>query len=142
MDDLVYLDYKAKELANIKKGKKTMIIRGAMGRKLPNGRVQKGDVLYFIENIGNGMVMGKAVVNEVFNSGQLTKEGSIGLVEQNQDKLLLDEGLKKRFAGKRYLILIEIKDFEAVEPFMIDRTKYKNMDDWLPVERIENVKSN
>lgn len=142
MDHVVYLEYKAKELINLKNGRKTMIIRGAMGRKLPYGRVQPGDVLYFIENNGNGMVTGKAFVNEAFNSGQLTKEESIGLVEQNQVKLLLDEGMKKRFAGKRYLILIEIKDFEEIEPFKIDRTAYKNMDDWLPVERIENVKLN
>ncbi len=35
MDNVVSLDYKAKELENLESGKKTMIIRGAMGRKLP-----------------------------------------------------------------------------------------------------------
>jgi hypothetical protein len=46
----------------------------------------------------------------------------------------------KRFAGKRYLVLITIKDFEAIEPFKIDRSEYGNMDDWLPVDNIENVR--
>lgn len=46
MDNVVYLDYKAKEFENLKNGKKTMIIRGAMGRKLPYGRVSKSDILY------------------------------------------------------------------------------------------------
>ncbi|MHC1774851.1 MAG: hypothetical protein AB9834_05485 [Lentimicrobium sp.] len=45
MDNVVYHDYKAKEPENIKSGKKTMIIRGAMGRKLPYGRVNKSGVL-------------------------------------------------------------------------------------------------
>jgi hypothetical protein len=142
MDNVVYLDYKAKELENIRKGQKTMIIRGAMGRKLPYGRVNKDDVLYFIENNGDGFVKGQATVDSVFNSDVLTKEQSIEIVEQNQDKLLLNKGLEKRFAGKRYLVLITIKDFKEIHPFKIDRTEYGNMDDWLPVEDIEKVKLN
>lgn len=140
MDNVVYLDYKAKELENIKSGKKTMIIRGAMGRKLPYGRVNKGDILYFIENNGDGLVKGQATVESVFNSDILTKERSIEIVAQNQDKLHLDKGLEKRFAGKRYIVLISIKDFKEIEPFKIDRSEYGNMDDWLPVGNIEKVK--
>jgi hypothetical protein len=133
MDHLVYLDYKTKELENIENGKKNMIIRSAMGKKLPYGRVNKSDVLFFIENKGDGLVKGKAIVDNVFNSEKLTKEQSIELVDQNQNKLLLNSGLKKRFSGKRYLVLITKKDFETIEPFKIDRTEYGNMDDWLPV---------
>ena len=140
MDNVVYLDYKAKEFDNLCSGKKTMIIRGAMGRKLPYGRINKSDVLYFIENKGDGLVKGKAVVDNVFNSEKLTKEQSIEIVEQNQDKLLLNEAMIKRFAGKRYLVLITVKDFEKFEPFKIDKSEYGNMDDWLPVENIEKVK--
>lgn len=140
MDNVVYLDYKAKEFENLRNGKKTMIIRGAMGRKIPHGRVYKSDVLYFIENKGDGFVKGKAIVDNVLNSDILTKEESINLVEQNQDKLQLDSGLKKRFAGKRYLVLISINDFEEIEPFKIDKSAYGNMDDWLPVENIDKVK--
>lgn len=142
MDNVVYLDYKAKELENLKNGQKTMIIRGAMGRKLPYGRVSKSDILYFIENKGDGLIKGRAVVDNVFNSEKLTKEQSIGIIEQNQDKLLLNKGLEKRFAGKRYLVLITIKDFEEIKPFKIDRSEYGNMDDWLPVKNIEKVKVN
>ena len=123
-------------------GQKTMIIRGAMGRKLPYGRVNKSDILYFIENIGDGLVKGKATVENVFNSDKLTKEQSVEMVEQNQNKLLLNKGLVKRFAGKRYLVLITVKDFEELATFKIDRSDYGNMDDWLPVENIEKVKLN
>ncbi len=140
MDNVVYLDYKAKELENIKNGSKTMIIRGAMGRKLPYGQVHKGDVLYFIENNGSGTVKGKAVVDSVLNSDKLSREESVKLVEENQDRLLLNAGLKNRFAGKRYLVLISINDFQETEPFKIDRSGFKNMDDWLPVEAIDSVR--
>lgn len=140
MDNVVYLDYKAKELENLKSGHKTMIIRGAMGRKLPYGRVNKYDILYFIENNGDGLVKGKAIVDNVFNTDKLTKEQSIEIVEKHQDSLLLNKGQKKRFAGKRFLVLIAIKDFKEIEPFKIDRSNYGNMDDWLPVNDIEKVK--
>lgn len=140
MDHVVYLDSKAKELENLINGKKNMIIRGAMGRKLPYGRVKKADVLFFIENKGDGLVKGKATVEDVFNSEKLTKEQSAELVEQNQEKLLLNPELKKRFSGKRYLVLITIKELEKIEAFKIDRSQYGNMDDWLPFENIEKVK--
>ncbi|MDF1546337.1 MAG: hypothetical protein P1P88_00855 [Bacteroidales bacterium] len=54
--------------------------------------------------------------------------------------MLLDAGLKKKFSGKRYLVLITIKDFETIKPFKIDRSEYGNMDDWLPVENIDKVR--
>lgn len=139
MDNIVYLDFKAKELENLKNGSKTMILRGAMGRKLPYGRVNKSDVLYFIENNGDGLVKAIAIVKSVYNSDKLTREESIKIVEDNQNKLILNLGLKKRFAGKRYLTLIEIEDFKILKHFKIDRSDYSNMDDWLPVGKIENI---
>jgi len=47
MGSVVYLDHKAKEFENLKSGKKTMIIRGGMGRNLPYGRVSKSDILFY-----------------------------------------------------------------------------------------------
>lgn len=140
MDHVVYIDYKARELDHLKSGEKNMIIRGAMGRKFPYNAVNADDVLYLIENKGDGMIKSKAMVKQVFNSDKLTPEESESLVMENQDKLQLDENLFKRFAGKRYIVLITITDFETLEPFKIDRSDYGNMDDWLPVGNIEKVK--
>ena len=140
MDHIVYLDYNAKELENLKSGEKTMIIRGAMGRKLPYGRIENGDILYFIENNGDGIIKAKGIAQNVFCSGKLTKEESVSLVDSYGDKLMLDSGLKKRFRGKRYLVLITIKDFEEIEPFGFSKQEFTNMDDWLPVGEIESVK--
>ena len=139
MDHVVYIDAKAKELAEILKGNKRMIIRGATGRKLPYGRVNKGDMLYLIENDGSGLVRAIAKVLSVINSEKMTKEESISLVKEYQDKLQLTSSQNKRWAGKRYLVLIEIGEVEAVEPFTIDKREYGNMDDWLPVGNIGKV---
>ena len=45
MDHIVYLDTKAQELEKLLAGEKSMIVRGATGRKLPHGRVHPGDTL-------------------------------------------------------------------------------------------------
>ncbi|MEI7594453.1 MAG: hypothetical protein WCK02_01805 [Bacteroidota bacterium] len=140
MDHVVYLDYKAKELENLIKGRKSMIIRGAMGRKLPYGKVKIGDILYFIENKGDGFIKAKASVDSVFNSEQLSKEESMLLINENNEKLLLDSGLIKRFGGKRYIVLITLANFGELQPFKIDRTQFANMDDWLPVGNIDDFK--
>ena len=141
MDHVVYVDAKAKELENLIAKKKTMVIRGATGRKLPYDRVFTNDVLYFIENNGDGNIRAKAVVKSVFNSEKLDLNDSINLVKKNQDKLCLSDMQFKKWAGKRYIVLIEISEFKEIVPFGIDKTNYGNMDDWLPVEDIEKVKN-
>ena len=140
MDHVVYLDTKEKELAEILKGNKTMIIRGAAGRKMPYGRVSQDDLLYLIENDGSGLVRGRAKVVSVLNSEKMTQQESISLVDQYQGKLQLTASQHKRWAGKRYLVLIEIDEVQALDGFRIDKRDFGNMDDWLPVEDIEKVK--
>jgi len=140
MDHVVYLDASARELDLLLVHKKSMIIRGAAGRKMPYGRVNKGDVLYFINNNAEGLVLAKAGVESVFNSDKLTEEEAVRLVDANQDKLQLTKKQVQRWAGKRYLVLIEIGGVEKIDPFRIDKSNYGNMDDWLLVEQIERVR--
>ena len=140
MDHIVYVDAKASELEKLLDGTKTTIIRGAAGRKMPYGRVNPGDVLYLINNNAEGLIRAKAKVKNVFNSEKMTKEDSIQLLSENQEKLQLTPHQKKRWAGKRYLVLIEVSEASEIEPFSIDKSGYGNMDDWLPVEDIRQVK--
>lgn len=140
MDHVVYVDAKADELGKLLRGKKTLVIRGAAGRKLPYGRVDVGDVLYFMNNNAEGMVRAKGVVDSVFNSEKMTPEESITLVESHRDALQLSDKQYEKWAGKRYLVLIGVKDLAEVKAFAIDKSQYANMDDWLPVGDIEAVR--
>ncbi|NLE15116.1 MAG: hypothetical protein GX626_04510 [Spirochaetales bacterium] len=137
MEHVVYLEAKEKELEKLVSKEKRMIIRGAAGRKLPYGRVFPGEVLWFIENKGDGLVRGKAVVKQVFNSGKLTAAEALHLIEENQATLNLSLDQVKRWSGKRYLVLIELENFALVEPFAIDRSSFGNMDDWLVVHDVQ-----
>ncbi|MDV7395556.1 hypothetical protein RZS08_29480, partial [Arthrospira platensis SPKY1] len=60
-------------------------------------------------------------------------------VVQHQHALQLNEGLMKRFAGKRFVVLISLKDFHMTNPFLFNRSVYGNMDDWLPVKDIRKA---
>ena len=140
MGHVVYVDTKAGEMKKLINDEKKIIIRGATGRKMPYGRVNPGDMLYLINNNAEGVIKAKAVVTEVFNSEKMTREESIALVEKNQDKLYLTDQQFKRWAGKRYLVLVEVGQVTKVTPFQIDKSDYGNMDDWLPVGDIGKVR--
>lgn len=101
--------------------------------------MQSGDCLYFIRNNGEGLVQAKAVVIRVCHSEKLSEEESRRVVEENQAALQLTPTQVKRWAGKRYLVLVGVGDVSPVAPFAIDRGEYGNMDDWLPVEDIQSV---
>jgi len=140
MDHVVYLDANAKELDLLLSNTKRMIIRGATGRKMPYGRVSQDDILYFINNNAEGIILAKAKVESVFNSYKMSESESAQLINKHQEKLQLTKKQYERWAGKRYLVLIEISEVEKVEPFRIDKSNYGNMDDWLPVEEIDKVR--
>ena len=138
MDHIVYCDKKAKELSRLLSGEQTMVIRGAAGRKLPHGRVAIGDNVYLIENDGSGIIRAKGIVSSAFHSDKLSLEESEKVIEENMDKLKLTEDQKKRWIGKRYLCLIGLKEIHEIEPFSYVREK--NMDDWIIVESIDDIR--
>jgi hypothetical protein len=140
MDHVVYLDASANEMGRLFSGVKTMIIRGAAGRKMPYGRVNQGDRLYFINNNAEGLIMAEAQVKSVLESDKLAKDESLQYVREHQDKLQLTDKQFKRWAGKRYLVLIEVDHIQEIPPFPIDKSAFGNMDDWLPVGEIDAVK--
>lgn len=140
MDHVVYVDAKEKELEKILTGEKRMIIRGAAGRKMPYGRVHQGDTLYLIENDGSGLVKARAEVSRVIQSDKMTKEKSIDLVTEFQEQLQLTKNQFNRWAGKRFIVLVELGPAKEVAPFRIDRSNFGNMDDWLMVGNIEDVR--
>lgn len=137
MEHLVYTDTKSKVFDKIMAGEKTLIVRGATGRKLPHSRVFVSETLYFIENNGSGEIKGTAIVKSVFNSEKMTAEESTEILEGKQDQLQLSAAQKKRWYGKKILCLIEIEQPKLIEPMYLDRQK--NMDDWLIIENIGDI---
>ncbi len=117
--------------------KKTMLVRGAAGRKLPYGRVKIGEYVYLLENDGSGMIQAKGEICAVFNSEKLSEDQGIKLLDENMEKLQLTKDQKKRWSGKKYLCFVELQNIVRVNPFTYRRTE--NMDDWITLNSIEEV---
>lgn len=136
MVHLVYFDNKEKVLDKIMNGTKTMIIRGAAGRKIPHSRVFENETLYFMEK-GSFKISAKATVIHVENLVKLTEEEINSTLEKYQDKLNLSDKQKERW-HKKCLCLVEFEDLETIDP-ALDFEHQGNMDDWLILEKIEDV---
>ncbi|PKL31517.1 hypothetical protein CVV43_02530 [Candidatus Saccharibacteria bacterium HGW-Saccharibacteria-1] len=137
-EHLVYLDSKAKELEKLFKNEKTMIIRGAAGKKVPlGGRVKIDDVLYFVETGGSCYVVARAIVKNVIETDKMTSEESVLFVDKYEKELNLSKDQYKRWAGKKFLCLVEIDKMEMIEQFKYDRQK--NMDDWVITDDISKI---
>jgi len=140
MDHVVYIDIKENDLEKLINGTKRMILRGETIRKLPYGRVQPGDRLFFIPNDGTSWVHACANVKMVWDSKPLSPKESRQIIEDNQEQLQLSPIQLQRWSGKRFLVLIVLSRVTALIPFLIDQSGFGNMDDWFPVGDIEQVK--
>ncbi|EDS73037.1 hypothetical protein NE604_01690 [Anaerofustis stercorihominis] len=139
MVHLVYCDNIGKKgekvLDKILNGSKTMVVRGAAGRKIPHSRVFEGETLYFMQK-GTTDICAKATVKEVKNYLKLEDEEITKVLEENQPKLNLSDKQKTRW-HKKCLCLVEFENLEEIEPLEFDHQG--NMDDWLIIEKIEDV---
>ncbi len=135
MVHLVYCDNKEKVLEKILNGEKTMIIRGAAGRKIPHSRVFEGEKIYLMEK-GTKKIGASALVTNIENYVKLGEDEIVEVMEKNQNKLQLSEKQKKRWF-KKCLCLVEFDNLERFEP--LDFEHQGNMDDWLIIEKIEDV---
>lgn len=96
MVHLVYCDNKSKELNKILDSSKTMVIRGAAGRKIPHSRVFTGEELYFMEK-GSKKITAKAVVKDVHNFVKLADDEITKIIDDNNNKLQLTDKQKERW---------------------------------------------
>ena len=139
MVHLVYCDNAGKkgerELDKILAGTKSMIGRGSAGRKIPHSRVFEGERLYFMEK-GSAEITATAIVKGVQNYVKLSDEEITKTLDDNQSKLNLSERQKARW-HKKCLCLAEFEDVEKIAPLAFEHQE--NMDDWLIIDKIEDV---
>ena len=135
MIHVVYCDDKEKALDKITERTKTMVIRGAAGRKIPHSRVFEGETLYFMKK-GSGLITASATVTSVQNFAKLPLEESLKIIQDNQSKLNLSDKQITRW-NKKCLCLVEFNNVKEIEPLEFDRQG--NMDDWLIIDKIEDV---
>jgi len=134
MDHIVTLDSEAHEIDNLLQGTKSMILHGADVKCNPYEMVTEGDTVYFAGSDDWDIIKAKAVVSSVFNSYSLSVPESFEMIIRNQDKLLLPDNLFYKYAGKKFLVLIGLRDVEKVNPLLMVRNDLLNANDWCPAQ--------
>ena len=136
---LVYLNKKAKELEKLINKEKTMVIRGAGGRKCPlGGRAKVKDDAFFVETDSDMMVTYKGIISKVIESEKMTLEQSEAFIKKYEKELNLSKEQYIRWNGKNYLAVYEISNLQQIIPFKYRRDK--NMDDWVITDDINKIK--
>lgn len=135
MVHLVYCDNKENVLEKILDGSKTMIIRAAAGRKIPHSRVFNNEKLYFMKK-GTGKISVTATVKSVQNFIKLSDDEIVKVLNDNQKFLNLTEKQQQRW-HKKCMCLVEFENISEILPLDFDHQN--NMDDWLILEKIEDV---
>lgn len=135
MVHLVYCDDREKVLEKIMDGTKTMIIRAASGRKIPHSRVFPGEKLYFMKK-GSAAITAAASVKSMQNYVKLSDGQIDDILNDNQSKLNLSDRQRERW-HKKCICLVEFENLQSIEPLAFE--KQSNMDDWLILEKIEDV---
>ena len=140
MVHLVYCDNSGKKqervLELILANRKTMVIRGAAGRKIPHSRVFENEILYFMEK-GTSSISAKARVTAVKNYVKLNDNEISKIINENNEKLCLTNKQKEKW-HKKCICLVEFNNVEPINP-PHKFEKQANMDDWMILEKIEDV---
>jgi hypothetical protein len=85
---------------------------------------------------GTGLVSAMTTVKAVQNYVKLSEEEIAKILEDDQNKLDLTNNQKKRW-HKKCLCLVEFDNVKEIPPLEFDHQG--NMDDWLIIEKIEDV---
>lgn len=133
MVHIVICDNKTCELSKILEGNKTMLIRGADGRKLPHSRVFFDDELYFTEK-GSQKITAKSKVLDVQNFVKLPNDEIDKILDDNECKLSLTKAQKEKY-HKRCLCLVEFGTIEKIEP--ITFVPPRPTEDWVLLDDIQ-----
>jgi ASC-1-like (ASCH) protein len=108
----------------------------------PWDRIKAGETIYFKDS-GEPIKL-KAEVSKVMQFANLTPNR----VKEILNEYGGDNGLEKdkipeffkRFKGKKYCMLIFLKNPQEIEPFEIDKSGFSAMSAWITVENISKIK--
>ncbi len=123
-------------------GEKTVESRWYRHRCRPWGQIEKGDTIYFKDSGSPVAVKAQVARVEQYANLDENKRKEILAHYSHQDlgtTEIIPEILEYT-KGKRYCIIVHLKNPQKVSPFEIDKKGFGAMASWLTVDDIERVK--
>ncbi len=129
-------------LEKIISGEKTIESRWYKAKYPPLGKIRAGDTVWFKDS--GCPVTAKADVAKVKEFSNLTKQKVFNILKQYGKS----DGIEKKdipkfyelFKGKKYCILIFLRNPAKIKPFQIDKKGYGSMASWICINKIEKIK--
>ena len=138
MQHVAILSKKGNLLRKIIDGKKTVESRWYRFKRVPWGSISKGDVVFFKES-GNPVSV-KAEVDDVIFYSDLDDAKIRWILEEYGCNLGVDISYFENVRGKRYCILIFLKDVARIRPFEIDKSGFGVMSAWICVDDVSEIR--
>ena len=135
MIHIVICDNKTDELEKIINKERTVLLRGATSRRIPNSRIFINDELYFVKK-GTNKSFYHAIVTNAESYRDLTDIEIDRIINKISDKLKLTEYEEKKWK-KKCLCIIDFKDLESIDG--LDIPYYTPLEDWIMVNNLEEL---
>ena len=123
-------------------GEKTIETRWYKNKVKPWDKVKVGDTVYFKDS-GEPITI-KAIVSNVEQFEDLDEKKISDLFKRYGEEDLgtkeISEEIKKYVEGKRYSIIIHLKNPQLIKPFDINKNGFGAMSAWLTVDDINSIK--
>jgi predicted transcriptional regulator len=124
-------------------GEKTVETRWYKARYSPWDRVHEGDTIYF-RDTGDPVTV-KATVSGVEQYADLDERKTREILRKYGHRDLGTTEIKEEamnyIRGKRYCIIVHLKNPQKIPPFEIDKTGFGAMSAWIAVEDINSIKA-
>lgn len=126
----------------ILRGVKTIESRWYATRHRPWDRMHAGDIVYF-KNTGEPVQV-RTEVERVMQFADLTPHRVKEILTAHGERIGIEKDniakFYERCEGKKYCILVFLKNIMAVKPFEIDKTGFGAMSAWLTVKSVASIK--
>lgn len=139
MDHLAILAKERKLLAKIKTGEKTIESRWYKFRRTPYHHISKDDTIYFKDS-GEPVTI-KAEVAQVLFFADLDENKIKEIIQEYGERICLSPSYVPKLIGKKYCILIFLKDVKSLLPFHINKKGYGIMSAWITLKDINSLKA-
>lgn len=141
MDHVAIMNPRWRLIEKILTGQKTIESRWYVHKISPWGKISAGETIYFKD--AGKKVTAKAEVEQIIEIEIDSKETAIEFIHEYQDKLCFTPESLLSFDwlnGKKYGMLIFLKNAQEITPFAIDKTGYGNACAWICTPDISRVK--
>lgn len=143
MQHIAILNSKLAKIEDIISGKKTIESRWYKNKISPWNKIKEGEVVYFKKS--GGLVEAKAIASKIIQldnpsiselKSYISKYKGENYINSNMS---VDDILKWA-NGKKYIILIFLKDAKGIVPFDIDKNGFGNAAAWLCASDVNRIK--